>query len=696
MKAVLIFPPAADPAHPPLGISSLAGYLREMGQDVLLADLNVRSYNELLSSENLAQCARDMEARLGRFEAQEALAPADLPEYQKIAENLFSAGYLIDSVDAARGALRDPATYASRGAYNEVTTILRRAMQFVSAAYYPSVWRPGGFSMRYQPTRSADVLAACADRRQNLFARFLEGSVADIAREQPRVVGISISHYGQMIPAMTLASTVKRQLPEAFVVVGGGLVCFFDGNWEVLAPFRQLVDAWVPFEGERPLHDLMQALLLGRPLESVDGLLRFDAGRPLYRPPGPPPALSELPDPSFDGLPLDQYLAPEPILPVLASRGCYWGRCAFCSHDHLYRGRFRSRPAADVVRTVENLSRKHSTRLFYFVDEAIPPRLASEIAGLVATSSLPIRWFGEVRLESYFDRAELEGLRSGGCRMLMVGLESASDRVLAAMDKGISRSSAERILKDAAGSGIRTFVMFFTGFPTETHEEAEETVRFIERLRDSITHVAFTSFVLEQHSPAFRRPVQYGIADVFPCPDEDLKTWCDYEVREGLTETEAKEFAGGLARHPGIHPLDCWLMSRSHLVFLPHKDRGEPTEEKPPEADLGRPECLIPQRRPGLAPRLLAFSLDQIEQRLKQPNAPAQPLASNPTQYVMCTEREMLIEVGRDGLPLLRACNGRFTLADILVAVAEEDRDTTLRFLKDLGLRGFIHWAARA
>jgi len=49
MKTLLVFPPASDPAHPPLGIASLAGYLRDKGQDVTLLDLNISAYHHFLS-----------------------------------------------------------------------------------------------------------------------------------------------------------------------------------------------------------------------------------------------------------------------------------------------------------------------------------------------------------------------------------------------------------------------------------------------------------------------------------------------------------------------------------------------------------------------------------------------------------------------------------------------------------------------
>jgi radical SAM superfamily enzyme YgiQ (UPF0313 family) len=695
MRALLLFPPAADPAHPPLGIAALAGFLSAKGKDVSLLDLNIRAYNELLSVASLTWCAEQLQRQIECLEGRRTLATQDLAVYNAAAENLPSAAYLIERIDEARRRLRDPAIYLSRRTYADVTSIIRRAMQLISAAHYPANWTAGGLSMSHQSTKSADVLAAIDDRHQNLFIRFFEPVLPEIVDRRPRVVGISLNYYGQMIPSMTLAAMVKRVLPETFLVVGGGLVCFFEGCWEVLASFRTFVDGWIPFEGEKPLLDLIETLDQGKNLEELHGLLRFEQHHPVYHPPGPPPEVSELPPPSFDGLPLNEYLAPELVLPVLASRGCYWARCAFCAHARLYRERFRNGSVGDIADTVGHLSRKYGANCFYFVDEAIPPRVALEFASSVTTAGLPYRWFTEARFERCFDARRLKRLYEGGCRMLIFGLESGVTRVLNLMDKGISPGLAAEIIRGCVAAGIRTFVMFFAGFPTETRAEAERTVQFVEEHRHRITHVASGQFVLEPQSRVFRDPERFGITGMFPYSDHDLKTWYQYCVREGMTSSEAAEFAAEIERRPTVRPDDFYLLSRSHLVFLPVEREPAPGVARKRHVDLSRPARLVPQRRPGLVPQLLAFNLDAVRQRLHGPSFANEPLEANPTQYVLCSEREALIEVGSDGISLLKACNGRFSLQEILEAVGEDSREATLHFLSDLETRQFIEWEVR-
>ncbi|RPJ82554.1 MAG: hypothetical protein EHM18_15530, partial [Acidobacteria bacterium] len=356
MKTLLVFPPTADPAHPALGLCSLAAFLRARGKDVSVFDLNVEAHNHLLSSPVLARYSSILRARLEEFETCEQLPREKAEEYRTIAENLLSSDYLIENIDKARVKLREPETYSSLSGYEKVVSVVRRAMELISAAYFPTKWCPGAFSMRYQPTSSRDVLAAIGDRRENLFLEFLERRVSEIGSHNPDVVGISLNYHCQMIPALTVASLVKQHLPSAFIVIGGGLVSFYQERWKAFAQFQNLVDAWIPFEGEKPLCTLIETLESGGRASSVDGVLTFDGKRPAYRRPPAAPKLDDLPRPDFSGLVLQDYLAPEPILPILASRGCYWGKCAFCSHGHLYRRDFRQLTSADVLEMITRLS----------------------------------------------------------------------------------------------------------------------------------------------------------------------------------------------------------------------------------------------------------------------------------------------------------------------------------------------------
>lgn len=699
MRTLLVFPPASDPCHPPLGISMLAGFFRQRGKEVYLRDLNVLSYYAFLTQANIVRCADKLRDRLKELESKGTLSPDNYEEYRLVAENSLAAEYLAGEVEKALSDLRNPATYKGRYRYAHTSSIIRRCMEFISAAHYPLRWYLRGFSMSHLPTKAADVLAATQDREQNLFIPFFESQVADIVDLQPGIIGISINYYCQMIPGMTLASILKKHLPETFIVAGGSLISFFEERWEVLAPFRSLVDGWIPFEGEQPLFDLIQTLKSSDARSGAPGLLYFEDNIARYNVPGSPPDLEELPAPSFDGLPLEKYLAPELVLPVLGCRGCYWGRCVFCSHDQLYRNHVRFRSGDGVLRELHYLAERYHARYFYFTDEAITPKMARHVANEVIRSNLPYRWFGEIRFEQTLDSSTLQQLKAGGCRMLIFGLESGVQRVLDLMDKGITPARVSRILKDCYNAGIRTFVMFFIGFPTESLREAEVTIRFVENLQREITYIAYTSFILEQHSPVYREPVRFGVSEIEKSTDEELRIFSEYTVEDGMSADQVIAFLKEVRKRPVIKSLlDPHLISRSHLIFLPAFEVIAPKDAALLAPDISRAETVFPIRCGDLVPGTFLFDLDSISRLLKREteHAVIEPLEQCPTHYVLNSEREKLLDVGEDGLSLLKTCNGHHSLAEILDVAGQINHKTILNFFADLHQAGFIRWESRA
>jgi radical SAM superfamily enzyme YgiQ (UPF0313 family) len=68
-------------------------------------------------------------------------------------------------------------------------------------------------------------------------------------------------------------------------------------------------------------------------------------------------------------------------------------------------------------------------------------------------------------------------IKDAGCIQVEFGVESGSDRVLSYIKKGMTINDIKRVFSLAKGSGLRTLGMFMMGFPTETKEEVEETIR---------------------------------------------------------------------------------------------------------------------------------------------------------------------------------------------------------------------------
>lgn len=108
--------------------------------------------------------------------------------------------------------------------------------------------------------------------------------------------------------------------------------------------------------------------------------------------------------------------------------------------------------------------------MLHLTDSALSPALLDRVAAVVRRDRPLLRWHGFVRMEARLPtrpswrRPRVEGGRA----MLQWGLESASERLLRLMDKGVGRTQApRRAARAASGAGIRSHVPAF-GLPTET------------------------------------------------------------------------------------------------------------------------------------------------------------------------------------------------------------------------------------
>jgi radical SAM superfamily enzyme YgiQ (UPF0313 family) len=251
--------------------------------------------------------------------------------------------------------------------------------------------------------------------------------------------------------------------------------------------------------------------------------------------------MAALPPPDFDGLPLEKYFVPDRILPYLATRGCYWGRCEFCDHGEGYTAGYRTKKIEQIIDEIRHLKERYRTSYFHFTDESYPPALFRKLTRRLVETEMPIVWTTHMRFEkSLLDEAVWKDARASGCKYLHMGFESGNERVLRLMDKATTGDVIRRSLELSAGVGIWNHVMGFFGFPGETREEALSSIRFLEDHKELIHSIGFGTFDLSKHTPVAKNPEKFGVTP-YKNPEWDLALDYYYTVKEGLSVEEAEE-----------------------------------------------------------------------------------------------------------------------------------------------------------
>lgn len=582
MRILLLTPPMTQLNTPYPATAYLTGCLRRHAPDVEVVqrDFSIELFLRLFSRRGLQQVHDELRARARRLRSRPGLS--DMPEsIAHFLDNGEACVALIEPVlrflqgrdpslalrIVGRGLLpegprfanlsRDPDGGDGAGedtlgwAFGELgTTDRARHLASLFIDDLADVLRDG-IDPRFELSRYGERLAASAPSFDALAEALageptlVDAQLDELTREAlrahaPDLVGITVPFPGNVYGALRIARIVKAERPAARVVLGGGYV-----NTEL----RQLTDPRVfDFcdyitldDGERPLLALIEHLRSAdKPLlrtyvrEGEKVVLKTS------------PALSDLHHretgtPTYAGLELPRYVSLFEMLnpmhrlwadgrwnKLTVAKGCYWKKCTFCDLSLDYIARYEPVTADVLVDRIEALVQETGQTGFHFVDEAAPPAALRALAERLIARQVAITWWGNIRFEKSFTPDLVELLARSGCIAVSGGLEVASDRLLALMQKGVTVAQVARVTRAFSDAGILVHAYLMYGFPTETEQE---TIDSLERVRQLFAEGCIQSgfwhrFAATAHSPIGQKPDVYGIR----LPREPRVTFARNEV----------------------------------------------------------------------------------------------------------------------------------------------------------------------
>lgn len=574
-KVMLLFPPEWVPTAPYLALPSLTAVLREAGHTVVQRDINIEMYDHFFTTEFLIW----VKGRLGMQlkPLQDKDKAGTLTEREADQKAVVEQAYAVDVFDLAERA--EDAKRIVRGErFYEAEKLemalncFRETMQYISAAYYPAslVFYPMESNLGYRPGVSKEVFACLDDEQVNVYRDICNQLVLpSVSKEKPDVVGVSIGTQMQLLAGLTFCKMIKETFPHVNVVVGGNVITRLQEELPHHERFfAEVFDAAILYEGEHALLWYIEALNGQRPMDSVPNLMYRTADGVKQNKEVYTEKTAALPLPDFEGLPLDHYFVPERIIPYLATRGCYWGRCTFCDHGQGYFDQYRGMTAQHVVEQVTALRDKYHCKHFLFSDESYPPALFKKVSQMLVDQNVGIKWTTLIRFEETLqDQAIWDLAAKAGCCTLYYGMESANERVLNLMDKHAKKSVIQNNLHQAAKAGIWNHVMAFYGFPGETKDEALETRQFVIDNQPVIHSVELFYFVAYRHTPMVRNPEKFGIT-IHKQEEYDLPLDYYYTLNEpvGISCLDAMQLCEEFYKND-FQPWAVRVNSREH-VFL--------------------------------------------------------------------------------------------------------------------------------
>lgn len=250
------------------------------------------------------------------------------------------------------------------------------------------------------------------------------------------------------------------------------------------------VDAAAVGEYDQTVVDLAKALDQRKNLAAVAGLVFWQKKKLIAsRPRRPIENLDELP---FISRVYQQFLNPRdyyfaaadyPMAMIISGRGCPYG-CFYCLWPQTMHGlRYRYRSAENILAEFKFVRKSMpAIKEIVIEDDTFTARAArvEEFCRLLIKEKNKLRWSTNARVHLSLKTMRL--MKKAGCRLLIVGYESGSQRVLDGMDKKIKLEDSLEFARNARRAGLLVHGCFMVGNPGETEETMRRTFEFAVKL----------------------------------------------------------------------------------------------------------------------------------------------------------------------------------------------------------------------
>ncbi len=165
---------------------------------------------------------------------------------------------------------------------------------------------------------------------------------------------------------------------------------------------------------------------------------------------------------------------------------------------------------------MEFISRKHKTKYFFFLDTTIniSYNYIRSFCDEIIRRNLEIYWTSCASFSGLNDPDTFKRMRRAGACRLIYGLESGSQRMLDYVRKRLRIDRIEQGLKWSCEAGIWTDLELIAGMPTETTEDIDATIAFLDRNKEYTDTVWLNRFFLSYDSAMARRPNEFNIANI--------------------------------------------------------------------------------------------------------------------------------------------------------------------------------------
>lgn len=393
---------------------------------------------------------------------------------------------------------------------------------------------------------------------------FVDALIIDIFQKfyniyKPQIIGFTIPFPGNLYAALVCAQHAKILNPQVKIIFGGGYVT---------TELRQITDTrifnftdYLVFDdGEQPLLEIIKTE--NGKSGSLNNVytLQNSTIKKWYSPGLQSIPFSQTSIPDYTGIDSNKYLSLiETVNPMhklwsdgfwnklTLAHGCYWGKCTFCDTKLNYISKFEGQPATVIVDKIKLIIKQTGKTGFHFTDEAAPPALLKQLAIELIKQKINITWWGNIRFEQAYTNDLCRLLAASGCIAVTGGIETASDRLLKLIDKGVTIEQLARVNRNFKQNGIMVHAYLMYGFPSQTVHETIDALEVVRQFFENglIQSGFWHRFALTCHSIVAQNTAKYNIVINNPAPNPFANNEICFTDK---VKTPVDELGDGLSR----------------------------------------------------------------------------------------------------------------------------------------------------
>jgi radical SAM PhpK family P-methyltransferase len=295
-------------------------------------------------------------------------------------------------------------------------------------------------------------------------------------------IGIITTLYVSPLPIIEIIRFIKQYNTTAKIIIGGP---FVSTRFRVLDPeaLKFLLESTLGIDiyinssqGEETLVHVLQALKENRPLESLNNIY-FKAGAS-YKGTSVLKEANKLSENMVDWSLFSDRVGE--YINARTAISCPFS-CSFCGFPQ-HAGKYQTAPVPEIEKELNAIEAIGTVKNIHFIDDTfnVPRERFKEILRMMIKNKYGFKWYSHYRCQ-FADRETVELMKESGCSGVFLGIESGSDTILKNMRKATTVEKYYKGVSLLKEIGILTYGSFIIGFPGETEETVQETVRFIRK-----------------------------------------------------------------------------------------------------------------------------------------------------------------------------------------------------------------------